>query len=771
MVSSVRRNNRDTKGFAVAGVLMAALACVLPRGVLADDAAVPPQPNDPVAAKAYGVFDQNCAGCHQSGKLTGGRLPGGALGNILDLAAVARNASLVVPGNADASPLYTSMQSRAMPLETGDAAAHDITATELMTVRDWIEQLPVGSHCGERERVSGRQVADLVAKAAGDDAAHAATTRYVSLAPLFNACATADELEAARQAVSMLLNSLSPALEPVKLRTVEPNGLLLAIDLAAIGWTAQTWDRLAQRAPATPFLVFDAPTKAKTATATPVINGDWLADAATRAPLYYELLGLPESLPGVLGSLRIDTTDVKRGAAERIGLKTSLVARGNRLLERRSFPNGAAWTSSEYAPTAGRPDMFDMAIAAANASTASGSARPQSLMQPDATLLHFDLPNGFPAFFAANPSGGRINDVPLSVLKDDSHPATRVTVAQSCLSCHGAAPVALAKGRTDDLKARILAESNLPKDARERLLALHPEPADLQRLVDDDRSRFLRVATAAGIDPLRQVGGLGLLPALIARYRRDVTAEELADLVDVDMKTLTDLGRGGSAMLADVIERITFGPVARSDVDAVMAELAVRRGLSVASGSGVVEPVVSAPADGNGQLMRLILKAERPSYQSGDLLMLTARTNASCYLTVLTVNAQGRGTVLYPNEFETNNFVEAGREVRMPGEKAPYQFRLRDKGKETLIGICATAAKTVDGMKHNFEMQRFTELGDYRAFLNRNWDLRDTDDGKPKSKVTRRPGTAASDAAKPDATKADAKPDVQARTAIRIAIE
>ena len=151
--------------------------------------------------------------------------------------------------------------------------------------------------------------------------------------------------------------------------------------------------------------------------------------------------------------------------------------------------------------------------------------------------------------------------------------------------------------------------------------------------------------------------------------------------------------------------------------------------------------------------MQLVLKSERPVFQSGDLLTLTARATASCHLTVLTVDGKGRGTVLYPNEFEPNNLIEADREIRIPSEKAAYQFRLKDKGQETLIGICSTTGKIVDGIHHDFEKQRFTELGDYRAFLNRNWGLHD---GEPKPARTARPAP---------------RGEVQARTAVRIKIE
>ena len=143
------------------------------------------------------------------------------------------------------------------------------------------------------------------------------------------------------------------------------------------------------------------------------------------------------------------------------------------------------------------------------------------------------------------------------------------------------------------------------------------------------------------------------------------------------------------------------------------------------------------------------------------------RASTACHLTLLTLDSKGRATVLYPNEFDADPTLEAGREVRLPSEKAPYQFRLREKGTETLIGICTPGAKTTDGIRHDYEKQRFTELGDYRAFLNRSWGSRDGSDGKPvpRSRGARKPGEG-TETASPAV-----KHEPQLRAAIRIKIE
>jgi Domain of unknown function (DUF4384) len=230
----------------------------------------------------------------------------------------------------------------------------------------------------------------------------------------------------------------------------------------------------------------------------------------------------------------------------------------------------------------------------------------------------------------------------------------------------------------------------------------------------------------------------------------------------VQPQRILDLGKAGSLALADVTTRLAFGPVPRDAVDAVLPEMAQRLGLEHPGGP---QPAASSVVPST--VPELVLKPERQVFQSGDLLAMTVRASTACHLTVITLDTKGRATVLYPNEFDADPTLEAGREVRFPPEKAPYQFRLREKGAETLIGICTPGAKTADGIRHDYEKQRFTELGDYRAFLNRSWSNREGTDGKPapRTRGPRKPGESTETA--PAAT----KHEPQLRTAIRIRIE
>jgi hypothetical protein len=52
-----------------------------------------------------------------------------------------------------------------------------------------------------------------------------------------------------------------------------------------------------------------------TATKLPAIRADWFVGTASRAPLYYDLLQLPQNLPELERQLRVDATaDIQRQA-------------------------------------------------------------------------------------------------------------------------------------------------------------------------------------------------------------------------------------------------------------------------------------------------------------------------------------------------------------------------------------------------------------------------------------------------------------------------
>jgi hypothetical protein len=116
----------------------------------------------------------------------------------------------------------------------------------------------------------------------------------------------------------------------------------------------------------------------------------------------------------------------------------------------------------------------------------------------------------------------------------------------------------------------------------------------------------------------------------------------------------------------------------------------------------------------------LMLAAAKETYARGDALTVTVRSRSDCSLTLISIDAKGRGTVLFPNDFEPAHRLTAGEEFKVPRADSGYRLRLNEHGSERIVALCNTATSgVVDGIRHDFERQRFTELGDYRAFLAR----------------------------------------------------
>lgn len=116
----------------------------------------------------------------------------------------------------------------------------------------------------------------------------------------------------------------------------------------------------------------------------------------------------------------------------------------------------------------------------------------------------------------------------------------------------------------------------------------------------------------------------------------------------------------------------------------------------------------------------LVLRTDKDAYARGDPLTLSVRSRSDCQVTLVSIDARGRGTVLFPNDFEPAYRLAAGEEIKVPRADAGYVLRLNEPGRERVVALCNMATSgAVDGIRHDFERQRFTELGDYRAFLAR----------------------------------------------------
>lgn len=175
---------------------------------------------------------------------------------------------------------------------------------------------------------------------------------------------------------------------------------------------------------------------------------------------------------------------------------------------------------------------------------------------------------------------------------------------------------------------------------------------------------------------------------------------------------------GGARMAA--AQALRRGAISRADALEVYSAL-----LDGGPGAGAVRDPVPAKT----RAMMLALWTDADTYSVGQEATFYVQASDDCHLTLINVDARGRATVLFPSELERENAMLAGVTLVLPAANAPYRFRVTEKGRETLVGICTETARPIDGIWHDFDRLRFTVLGDWADFQMRAYE----DAGKPPS--------------------------------------
>jgi mono/diheme cytochrome c family protein len=670
---------------------------------------VPARPEEPRAAKAYSVLETYCARCHQTGRLER-PLASGGLADILSIDNLARDPVLVKPGLPDASRLYDVFETRHAPLDifSGASATPEPQTEDIENVRGWIRDLaPAVQACPARQPVRPADIDKMMRDAQRLERDQGQDVRFISLVHLYNSCATPGEMAAYAQALNKLMNSLSWMPEPVKLTALDAAGTVLSFRMADFGWTDRQW-RLIEQAypPALSHAVADDVVRtAKTKVV--IVNGDWLGASAAETPLYYDLLGIPETLAKLAKLNATDIgKDIRTSAARRIAVRTSAVTRGNRLIERHPGVRGGFWLVYDFATSAGEQDIFEHPLGPKSVAAAKVP------FKPDETRALFALPNGFFAFALFDAEGNRIDRVLPGIEKpyagDEAGAVEPTTKAgANCFACHTEGLIAA----RDEFKAALPAVASAPPNPdRAAALPLFGTDSDNTLLMIGSTDAYRLAAKTAGVDVATRVRGEELVSGLGRRYREDADFEAARAETGLErddfLNKLTD-AKGPAAPLA---RRLLHGVLSRPDLDRLFSLL---KGIDVPQ-----------PATSSGGFLRdvkseigLSMWIDKPRPQPGDLITIKAEADNDCYLTVISVDAAGVATVLFPNDFEPDNLLSADKPVSVPGADAPFQLRYRQQGSETLLGRCSTRAAPPVGIEHDFEHERFTVLGNWENFI------------------------------------------------------
>lgn len=444
------------------------------------------QPDDTgLAAKAQGVLKAHCYKCHgQDGSSKGG------FGHVLDREKLVQRGYLL-PANLNASELYRRVAKGEMPPPGKHSRP---TKDEVVLLRQWIEAgapdfapLLAARPFIDESKVHAWVVKDLQQF----EPKRQRHLRYFTLAHVANAGVTETDLERNRQALAKLLNSLSWHARLTPPTAIDAGRTVYRIDLRDYKWTAALWDRLAAVYPyrgGHGSRAADA-LAATTGTELPLLRADWFVATASRAPLYYDLLQMPQSERALERLLQVDApANIKDEYVARTGFNDSGVSKNNRLLERHDAAYGALWRSYDFADNTGRKNLFEHPLGPNTGETSFTHAGGEMI---------FHLPNGLHGYLLADALGRRIDKGPVEIVSDPKRPDQRVEAGLSCMSCH-------ARGylpKADQIRAHVEKNQNVfaPADVAS-VRALYPDKAKLQRLFDEDNERYLRALTGLGVN-------------------------------------------------------------------------------------------------------------------------------------------------------------------------------------------------------------------------------------------------------------------------------
>ena len=459
------------------------------------------------------ILDAHCHRCHgQDGAVEGGFNYVADLGKLVER-------KKVVPGKAAASPLVRRIADGSMP-PAGEKPR--VSDADLATLKRWIDTGAKTDATPTRKPISAADVTHLVLTDLEQfDRRARRFQRYFTLAHLHNAGLSDDELQTYRNALAKLVNSLSWHPKVRNPEPIDPAKTVLRIDLRWFVWDATLWNRVLADYP---YGVLDDTAVSRvvmvhTATKVPVIRADWFVATASRAPLYYDLLQLPASLPELERQLRVDAAaGIQQERVMRAGFNGSGVSRFNRVLERHDAAHGFYWRTYDFDEppqsladrTSSQPpdrrNVFAFPLGPGQAANSFQHAGGEAI---------FTLPNGLHGYVIVNAANERINKAPTAIVSDPKRPDKAVEAGVSCMGCHvtGILP------KADQVREHL--EKNPKAFGRadgELIAALYPAKEKTLAAMDEDAKRYAEAVARTGA----KVSRFEAVSTITGKYEADV---------------------------------------------------------------------------------------------------------------------------------------------------------------------------------------------------------------------------------------------------------
>jgi tetratricopeptide (TPR) repeat protein len=237
------------------------------------------------------------------------------------------------------------------------------------------------------------------------------------------------------------------------------------------------------------------------------VRADWFVFAASRPPLYHDVLQLPKTDVELERALKVDVEkDIEEQRVARAAFNGSGVSRNNRMIERHRSPYGAYWKSYDFATNTGRQNLFAHPI---------GPGGAANHFQQDGGEIIFNLPNGLQAYLLVNGKGERIDEGPTKIVSVKNRPDPTVINGVSCMACHARGLI----DKADQIRDHVKKNPTSFSDEETRTIeALYPPEADFKTLLQRDAERFQVAAEATGA----HVGDTEPVAALSARFEAEL---------------------------------------------------------------------------------------------------------------------------------------------------------------------------------------------------------------------------------------------------------
>jgi len=726
-------------------------------------------PADPTAKAAFDVLTKHCSRCHQEGKLTARERPAKNFGFILKLDQLAADPHYVLPGNAFGSKLFKQIVDKEMPYDViYEGATPDISADEIKAVEAWINSLgtKTASTCESRKFVKNE---DMIALMSGDleklPRARKKGTRYLTLTHLKNACMDDNAMQVYRQGAIKLVNSLSRSSDVVRLETIDPDQTIIRLNIDDLGWDAKDWDTVLAAYPynTQPDSELIAVLDRTTGTKMPYVRADWFAYVASRPSgatppgLYDKLLKQPKTFQALAKDNGVDVEgDIKRFVVQRAGFQKSGVSRNNRLIERHASRSGYFWTSYDFAGNKAKQSLFEFPLGPGG----------DNGFNHDGGETIFSLPNGFQAYYLSTAKGDALSNGPTNIVQDPTSKDLTVTNGISCMGCHDQG---MRKAK-DEVRSIVVQGRTFPKETREAVEALYPPTDKMDTVIAGDASRFADAMKRAGLDPTLKLNGVEMVTALSKRYENDLDLTLAAAELGMSKAEFAEASREADRKFRTLVRRLEQGSIPRDQFETNFAAFAdnISDEEIVNFGGGAAQKPGAKVGRGSSDIA---VTSDKDVYKQNATAIFTIVSSRDCFLTLTDVDEKGEGTVLFPNKFAQDNRIKANAEVQLPPSGAPFQYRLKDKGTETVTAVCSEKKGEVDGIKQDFTRSAFTSVSNYSATVARTRSIAVEASATGQPAASGQPPAPGKPAAPPAAAKSPEAARELFRTAIKVQVE